>query len=104
MPSPAHHSFVEFVLDQLSSLDRVTVRPMFGGHGVSLRGAFFAIAYDGRLYFKTSPESVARYEAAGMAPFRPPSGPTIRSYYEVPAEVLDDRDELATWAEEAAGL
>lgn len=47
---------------------------------------------------------MARYEAAGMTPFRPPKGPTIRSYYEGPVEVPDDPDELATWAEEAAGL
>ena len=104
MPSPAHQSFVEFVRDQLSSLDGVTVRAMFGGHGFSLRGSFFAIAYDGRLYLKTNSETVARYEAAGMGPFRPPTGAKIRSYYEVPADVLDDRDELTAWAEEAAGL
>lgn len=103
MASPAHQSFVEFVRDQLSSLDGVTVRAMFGGHGLSLRGSFFAIAYDGRLYFKTSPETLARYEAAGMAAFQPPKGAKVRSYHEVPADVLDDRDELATWAEEAAG-
>ncbi|MBW3668183.1 MAG: TfoX/Sxy family protein [Actinobacteria bacterium] len=79
MPAPADQRFVEFVLDRFSALDGVTARAMFGGHGLSLRGSFFAIAYDGRLYFKTSRDSVVRYEAAGMAPFRPAKGATIRS-------------------------
>jgi TfoX/Sxy family transcriptional regulator of competence genes len=65
----AHSSFVEYVQDQLSGLggDGVTVRPMFGGHGLSCRGTFFGIAYDGRLYFKTNASTVSRYEAAGSA-------------------------------------
>ena len=102
MADAAHSSFVEFVQDQLAGLPRgVTVRAMFGGHGLYSGGAFFGIAYQGRLYFKTDGSTVARYEAAGAAAFHPPKGPTVRSYYEVPADVLDDRDELVAWAEEA---
>lgn len=103
MADAAHSSFVEYVQDQLAGLggDGVTVRAMFGGHGLSCRGTFFAIAYQGRLYFKTDPSTVARYEAVGSGMFHPPKGPMVRSYHEVPADVLDDRDELVAWAEEA---
>lgn len=94
--------FLAFVQDQLAVLDGVTVRPMFGGHGLYLRGSFFAIAYDDRLYLRTSETTRSKFVDAGMGPFVPPKGPTIGSYYEVPADVLDDRDVLATWAEEAA--
>ncbi|MDQ3758296.1 MAG: TfoX/Sxy family protein [Actinomycetota bacterium] len=95
-------AFLEFVQDQLAGLDGVTVRPMFGGHGLYLRGSFFAIVYDDRLYLRTDDASRDRFTAVGMGPFTPPKGPTIGSYYEVPAEVLDDREALAEWAEEAA--
>ncbi|HEX2040368.1 MAG TPA: TfoX/Sxy family protein [Acidimicrobiales bacterium] len=96
------NEFVAFVQDQLSHLDGVTVRPMFGAHGLYLRGSFFAIAYDDRLYLRTDDATRPKFLEAGMAPFRPPKGPTIGSYYEVPADVLDDRELLAEWAEEAA--
>jgi DNA transformation protein len=94
--------FLAFVQDQLGRLDGVTVRPMFGAHGLYLRGAFFAIVYDDRLYLRTDEVSRPKFVEAGMGPFVPPKGPTIGSYYEVPPEVLDDREALAAWAEEAA--
>lgn len=98
----ADASFLEYVQDQLGELEGVTARAMFGGHGLYLRGAFFAIVHDGRLYLRTDEATRARYVAAGMPVFTPPKGPALRSYYEVPPEVLDDRRSLATWAEEAA--
>ena len=94
--------FLAFVQDQLRLVEGVTVRPMFGAHGLYLRGAFFAIAYDDRLYLRTDEATRPKFLAAGMGPFVPPKGPTIGSYYEVPPEVLDDQDALAAWAEEAA--
>lgn len=60
------------------------------------------MVYDGRLYFRTDARTRQRYVEAGMGVFTPPTGPVIRSYYEVPPDVLDDREALAAWAEEAA--
>ncbi len=95
-------SFVDYVLDQLgASLPGLTARGMFGGHGLYSGGVFFAIAFEDRLYFKTVASSVERYVAAGMETFRPSRGQALRSYYEVPAEVVDDRDSLAAWASAA---
>ncbi|HVF76189.1 MAG TPA: TfoX/Sxy family protein [Acidimicrobiales bacterium] len=91
-------SFVEFVQDQLPD---VVVRAMFGGHGLYLDGVFFAIAYDGRLYLKTDSTTVGAFVAAGMGPFTPPRGHGPKSYYEVPPEVLDDRETLRAWAQAA---
>jgi len=93
-------SFLEFVLDQLSGLAGVRARAMFGGRGLYLRDNFFAILYKGRLYFKTGPENSGDYE--GMPPFRPSAKQTLKNYLEVPAEVLEDADELQAWALKAA--
>jgi DNA transformation protein len=100
-------SFAAFVLDQLSRLDGMEPRPMFGGHGLYRGGTCFGILYEGRLYFKTDAESRADYDASGMKPFRPRAASrgrpaqTLWSYYEVPVEVLEDDDQLAAWAERA---
>ena len=97
-------TFVEFVLDQLSDAGPVTSRRMFGGYGLYLGTAFFAIIFKGRLYFKTDEKTRLQYEDRGMKPFRPNEKQTLKSYYEVPADVIEDRSELISWAEKAAAV
>ncbi len=98
---PKDDSFTQFVLDQLDAMGDVTSRRMFGGVGLYAGETFFAISYKGRLYFKTDGRSRAEYEARGMRPFRPNPRQTLKSYLEVPPEVLEDRVELTRWAEQA---
>jgi len=96
------NSFRDFVLEQLGEVPDVVTRPMFGGHGLYAGGRFFGILYRGVFYLKVDDRSRPDYEAAGMGPFRPfPDRPTTMRYYEVPAGVLDDPDELAAWAAKA---
>ena len=89
------------ILDRLAALGDITGRPMFGGHGLYWRGVIFAIAYRERLYLKVDEQSKPAFEARGMGPFRPNERQTLKSYYEVPPEVLDDPEALLSWAGEA---
>jgi DNA transformation protein len=68
------NSFLTLVLDQLHDFGEVYARVMFGGHGLYRNRVFFAIVYDGRLYFKTDDRSRGRYLEFGMKPFRPTLG------------------------------
>jgi DNA transformation protein and related proteins len=95
-------SFRDFVLEQLRDLPAVDCRSMFGGHGLYLGGDFFAIVYDDRLYFRTDDESRARYQEHGSQVFRPNERQTLKSYFEVPGDVVEDRERLVEWAAEAA--
>ena len=95
-------SFKEFVLDQLSRLGQLECRAMFGGHGLKLNGASFGIIFKGRLYFKTRKLTLPRYLAHGMKPFRPNAKQTLKNYLEVPLEILEDAEQLSTWALEAS--
>lgn len=95
-------SFLAFVLDQLAEAGEIESRAMFGGHGLYRDGTFFAIVFRGRLHFRTSPATQPEYEARGMKPFRPNARQSLTSYYEVPAEVLEDAAELRRWAHAAA--
>ena len=97
-------TFKDFILDQLQSLDGVEARRMFGGYGVYAGEQFFAIISDGRIYFKTNESTRKRYAGFGMKPFKPSVKQTLKNYYEVPVDVIEDADLLAQWANEAAQL
>jgi DNA transformation protein len=94
-------SFLDYVLDQLRGLGGIEARRMFGAHGLYRDGIFFAIVDDGRLYFKTDEATREEYRRLGMRPFQPTPKQTLKTYYEVPADVLEDDEALALWAEGA---
>ena len=94
--------FKDFVLDQLTDLRGLTCRAMFGGYGLRYREVFFGIIHKGRLYFKVTPETVESYRDLGTKPFRVAKTMTLKTYYEVPADILEDSAQLAEWAETAS--
>jgi DNA transformation protein len=97
----ADDSFVSFVLDQLSEVPGLGCRAMFGGYGLYCGATFFGIVFDGRLYLKTDSTTEPEYLRRGMKPFRPSDRQVLKTYYEVPADVLEDCAHLAEWAESA---
>lgn len=94
-------TFPPFILDQLTGLPGVTCRAMFGGHGLYRGETFFGIIHRGHLYLKTDSKTAGAYRDRGMKPFRPNDRQTLKSYYEVPVEVIEDADLLAAWAQRA---
>ena len=102
----ADASFIAFVLDQLRALPDVRARAMFGAHGLYQGEHFFAILDQGRLFFKTDAASQADYAARGMPPFTfQLDGRAITmQYHEVPPDVLENAEELVTWARRAIAL
>jgi DNA transformation protein and related proteins len=94
-------SFKDFVLDQLSELEDVEARRMFGGHGLYHDETFFGIIHKGRLYFKTNESTVREYRKRKMKPFRPNPKQTLKNYFQVRADILEHGDSLSEWAQEA---
>ena len=71
---------------------------MFGGHGLYSGEHFFAIVYDGRLYFRTGENNRGEFEDRGMKPFEYNPGQFLKTYYEVPVDVIEDDSTLLDWA------
>jgi DNA transformation protein len=96
-------SFLDFLLEHLEPLGDVSARRMFGGVGVYRGDVFFAIVDNDTVFFKVDDASAEAYKDAGMPPFRPyPDRPEASmGYFQVPAGVLEDRNELVRWAERA---
>ena len=95
--------FVEYVCDQLRPWASVAPRRLFSGHGLFRGGTMFALIIRDALYFRTDAENRGDFSAAGMEPFRYSRGgrEVALGYHEVPADVLDEADRLAAWAEKA---
>jgi DNA transformation protein and related proteins len=93
-------SFRDFVAEQLG--EGVEIRPMFGGYGLYREDAFFGILFKGRLYFRTGPLTRKEYVSRGMKPFKPHAKMTSKTYYEVPADVLEDREAVRAWSLKAS--
>ncbi len=92
--------FVDYVIDQLSAWADVSVRKMFGGAGLYCDRTMFGLIADDVAYLKVDDSNRHDFLQAGSTPFKPfPDKDTVMPYYEIPADVLEDRDKLATWAQ-----
>lgn len=99
-------AFYEWVSkDLLQGIPGIRSRAMFGGYGFYLRDAIFAIIADGRLYFKTAAADIEDFQRFKSKPFAYSSkdrGKVTMSYWELPEEIMEDREELLRWIKRAA--
>ncbi|RAU22078.1 hypothetical protein CU669_10360 [Paramagnetospirillum kuznetsovii] len=92
----------DHVCDMLSPLGPVTARSMFGGFGIYLDGLMFGLIAFETLYFKADERNRPMYEDAGSAPFKPwEHKPMTMPYWEVPADVMEEPDEMCRWGRAA---
>lgn len=98
--------FLLYVLEQLRGLGSVAARRMFGGVGLYHEERFFALISRDTLYFKVNESNRGDYEARGMGRFRPfADRPQLSmTYYEVPADTIEDADECVVWARKSAAI
>jgi len=94
----------EFLVDLFSNFGPVTIRRMFSGYGISADGTNFALALRSGLYFRADEATIPQFEAEGSRPFQYQTRAktvTVNSYWELPARLFDDTDELSVWARAA---
>src|SRR3989344_5978605 len=93
--------FHDYVLYEVfAGIAGISSRGMFGGWGIYKDGIFFALIADARLYFKVDDTNRTYFERAGSEPFRysaKDKKAVMMSYWELPAEVMDDSHELREW-------
>jgi DNA transformation protein len=98
--------FQQFALDQLSAISPVRARRMFGGVGFYSGELFFALAAEDTLYIKVDAATRPAFEREGMKPFQPfgPDYPPMNGYFELPARLYEDEEELARWVRAAIAV
>jgi DNA transformation protein and related proteins len=94
----------DFLIDLFSVFGPVTIRRMFSGYGISADGTNFALALRAGLYFRADETTIPQFEAEGSKPFQYQTRAktvTVNSYWQLPARLFDDPDELSDWAKAA---
>jgi DNA transformation protein and related proteins len=100
----ASDSFREFLREQLAPLGRVTMRRMFGKIGVFCDRVMFGMVTDDTLYLRIDDHNRTAFSEAAFAPplSYEKKGRTIDlSFWCVPVRLLDEPEELVTWARAA---
>ncbi|SEA34559.1 DNA transformation protein [Desulfuromusa kysingii] len=99
------NDFLEYILDQFSAWDDVSTQRMFGGAGLYRHGKMFGLVFDDVAYLKVDETNRGKYEESGSSPFKPfPERPTSVSYFEIPADILEDPEELIEWSAESLSI
>ena len=96
----------DFLIDLFADFGPVTIRKMFSGFGISVDGINFAMSLRAGLYFRADEQTIPRFEAEGSKPFSYQTSTktvTVNSYWQLPARLFDDSEELADWARAALG-
>jgi DNA transformation protein and related proteins len=94
----------DFLIDLFADFGPVTIRKMFSGFGISADGTNFALALRAGLYFRADDQTIPQFEAEGSHPFQYQTRVktvTVNSYWQLPARLFDDSEELAEWARAA---
>jgi DNA transformation protein len=96
----------DFLTDLFTHFGPVAIRRMFSGFGISVDGVNFALALRAGLYFRADEQNIPQFEAEGSGPFqyqqrKTGKTVTVNSYWQLPARLFDDSEELAIWARAA---
>ncbi|MGA3001183.1 MAG: TfoX/Sxy family protein [Acetobacteraceae bacterium] len=100
----ASDGFAEFLREQLTPLGHLTMRRMFGKTGVFCNGLMFGMVADDTLYVRVDDDNKSVFKEAESAPplNYEKQGQTIDlAFWRVPERLLDEPDELVTWARAA---
>ncbi|MGH2587431.1 MAG: TfoX/Sxy family protein, partial [Dehalococcoidia bacterium] len=88
----------------LAPLGSVTLRRMFGKAGVFCDGLMFGMVTEDTLYFRVDDHNQAAFKEAESFPplsYEKKGRAIDLSFWRAPERLLDEPDELVTWAREA---
>jgi DNA transformation protein len=94
----------EFLIDLFADFGPVTIRKMFSGYGISVEGVNFALSLRAGLFFRADEVTIPDFEAEGSKPFQYSTRDKtvlVNSYWELPARLFDDSEDLVQWARAA---
>ena len=101
---PVQPDYLQYIKDQLSSLEPIEYKNMFGGVGIFKDGVMFAKIGGDTFRLKVDESNQADFEAKGMKPYFSEKKKKGMPYWECPQEILDNRDKLKIWAQKSHSI
>ena len=101
------NEFAHHVHGQLADLGEIEYGHFFGGVGFKLGDVQFAMCMNNTFYLVVDDTTRPKYAELGSQPFQYQTAKgtrLVQRYYEVPDEVLEDRDALTRWAQDAIAV
>lgn len=95
---------VEFIVEQLDEVAGITKARFFGGTGLAAHSTQFAMIMGNNVYFVVDGITRPKYEKLGSNCFAyhtKTKRVQVKKYFEVPAEVIEDREAFVALAREA---
>lgn len=91
------------LIDRFAEFGPVTVRRMFGGHGIYHHGRIIALHSFVEVWLKADAETAPEFAAAGSRQWvhHGKEKPVLMPYWSIPDAALDDPAEFAEWAQKA---
>ena len=93
----------EAIRELFTSFGTVSVRRMFGGHGVFAEGLMFGLCAGGELYLKADDLTVPKLAAENSEPFvyHARGREIALSYWRLPERLYDEPDDFVVFARDA---
>lgn len=98
--------YLAYILEQLSGINNLQSRRMFGAVGLYSDELFFGLIDDDTTFFKTDGSNAGDYTSRNMPRFMPfPERPeAVMAYYQVPADIIEDNEALQAWARKSVAV
>ena len=96
-----NEDFHTYIKDQLEGMGDFESKKMFGGIGFFKESLMFGLIGKNVFHLKVDDFNRAEYEAAGMQAYMSSTKKKGMPYWEVPADVIENKDELTLWADKA---
>ncbi len=93
-----NEDYLEFIQDQLSDLQPLEVKKMFGGAGFFKEGLMFGLLGKGVFRLKVDESNRKNFEDRGMTALGADTKKKGMPYWEVPVDVLENKPNLTQWA------
>lgn len=92
-----------YVTEQLAFLGRISNRAIFGGVGIFIDERLLGIVINDCLYLHTDKSNLDDYLSRGMEQFKPyPNAFDLTTdHHRVPAEIVENAQELKLWGEKS---
>lgn len=96
--------FIEYLLDQISEIDGVRAKKMFGGYGIYKYTTIFGIVVDDIFYLKGNDTNAAAINSLNSTQFSytNKNGKRVSmKYWAVPEDILEDREHIISLVEQS---